>query len=184
MVDVVVRGPLTGQGAACEAVLRALPDWFGIEASIVQYVADAAVLPSFVSVGGGTEGTDAGPRGTSEEPGRTDEARAGDREGEHVVGLLSLKRHAPEAAEIHVMGVLPDRHRGGVGAALLAAAEDWLRRDGVRFLSVKTLSPARPDPGYAQTRAFYRAMGFVPLMELPELWGKENPCLVMVKPLA
>jgi hypothetical protein len=33
---------------------------------------------------------------------------------------------------------------------------------------------------YASTREFYEAMSFRPLECLPELWGKDNPCLVMV----
>jgi len=33
-----VRGPLLGQGEAAERILRALPDWFGIEASVLDYV--------------------------------------------------------------------------------------------------------------------------------------------------
>jgi GNAT superfamily N-acetyltransferase len=169
----IVRGPLEGQGAACNAVLHALPDWFGIEESIVHYVDDVDGLPAFVALedvfGGATE-----PRDVA---GRVDGA------GERIVRLLALARHSPEAAEIHVMGVLRERQRAGVGRILLAAAEDWLRDEGVRYLSVKTLSAAHPDPNYAATRAFYAAMGFVPLMELPGLWDPGNPCLVMVKAL-
>jgi GNAT superfamily N-acetyltransferase len=153
-----VRGPLEGQGAACEAVLRALPDWFGVEASIVQYVKDVDDLPTFVAVD-----------------------RAATRE--RVVGLLAIALHSARAAEIHVVGVLQDRHRCGVGRVLLAAAEDWLRLQGVRYLTVKTLSASHPDPDYAATRAFYAAMEFVPLMELPDLWGPSDPCLVMLKTL-
>ncbi len=51
------------------------------------------------------------------------------------------------------------------------------------YLTVKTLSSTHPDPDYAETRAFYAAMGFVPLMELPDLWDPGNPCLVMLKKL-
>jgi GNAT superfamily N-acetyltransferase len=153
-LEVVVRGPLRGQGAACEAVLRALPDWFGIEESIREYVSDVDDLPTFVAA-----------------------------DGEHVVGLLALTLHSPQAAEIHVMGVLTGWQRGGVGRALLAAAERWLRERGAAYLTVKTLSATVSDPSYAATRAFYAAMGFVPLMELPRLWGPENPCLLMLKTL-
>jgi hypothetical protein len=45
---------------------------------------------------------------------------------------------------------------------------------------VKTLGPSYPDEGYAQTRGFYVARGFVPLEELLELWDA-NPCLLLVK---
>ena len=38
-------------------------------------------------------------------------------------------------------------------------------------------------PAYAQTRAFYLAMGFRPLEELRKLWDEANPCLIMVKRL-
>jgi GNAT superfamily N-acetyltransferase len=158
MPDLRVRGPLFGQGAPCEAVLRALPDWFGIEESLNQYVHDVDGLPTFVA-----------------------EEDAGAAHRPVVVGLLAVEMHSAEAAEIHVGGVVPDRHRTGAGRALLAAAETWLREQGVTYLTVKTLSAADPDPGYAGTRAFYVAMGFVPLLELPTLWGPKNPCLVMLK---
>ena len=53
----------------------------------------------------------------------------------------------------------------------------------IEFLQVKTLSETHPDPNYASTRAFYQAMGFRKLQELPGLWGEANPCLRMVKSL-
>ena len=49
------------------------------------------------------------------------------------------------------------------------------------FLQVKTLSPARPDEGYAKTRAFWLACGFRPLEELPTLWDADNPALQLIK---
>lgn len=164
----VVRGPLRGQGAACEAVLRALPDWFGIEESIRQYAKDVDGLPAFVAVE-----ADAAPQRATRAAGPA----------QRVVGLLAVATHSAQAAEIHVMGVLQDRQRQGVGRALLAAAETWLREQEVAYLTVKTLSATHPDPGYAATRAFYASMGFVPLMELPTLWGADNPCLVTLKTL-
>ena len=96
--------------------------------------------------------------------------------------LLSLKLHTPRAAEVYVMGVRRARHRQGLGTALLATADEYLRARGVEYLQVKTLGPSDPDEGYAWTRAFYEARGFVPLEELHELW-KHNPCLLLVKRL-
>jgi catechol 2,3-dioxygenase-like lactoylglutathione lyase family enzyme len=45
------------------------------------------------------------------------------------------------------------------------------------------LSDRRPDEGYAKTRAFYRACGFRPLEEFPDLWDAQNPALQMIKSL-
>jgi GNAT superfamily N-acetyltransferase len=98
-------------------------------------------------------------------------------------GLLALKIHSDTAAEIYVMGVLPQRHRTGIGTALLAEAEDVLRGTGIEYLQVKTLGPARPDEHYEATRRFYEARGFRPLEETTAIWGEENPCLIMVKRL-
>jgi GNAT superfamily N-acetyltransferase len=96
--------------------------------------------------------------------------------------ILALKIHNPRAAEVYVMGVRRNRHREGLGTALLQAAEEYLRALDVEYLQVKTLGPSYPDAGYAATRAFYEARGFVPLEELLELW-EQNPCLLLVKRL-
>lgn len=139
----------------CERVLRALPEWFGIESSIVRYVADVRDRKTWAAF-----------------------------EGAGVVGFLSVTRHFPETAEIHVMGVLRAEHGRKIGSQLVATAARDCAREGVRFLTVKTLSPAHPDAGYAATRAFYRRQGFLPLEEFPTLWGAANPCLFLVKSLA
>jgi GNAT superfamily N-acetyltransferase len=96
--------------------------------------------------------------------------------------LLSLKLHTPRAAEVYVMGVRRARHREGLGTALLEAAEEYLRGRGFEYLQVKTLGPSDDDEGYARTRAFYEARGFVPLEEIHGLW-ENNPCLLLVKAL-
>src|SRR5262245_23301964 len=94
--------------------------------------------------------------------------------------FLSLKIHTPQAAEVYVMGVRRERHGEGLGTALVTAAEAYLRAQGVEYLQVKTLGPSYPDEGYARTRSFYEARGFVPLEELHDLW-EQNPCLLLVK---
>ena len=50
------------------------------------------------------------------------------------------------------------------------------------FLAVKTLSDRDPYPPYAETHAFYEAMGFTPLMDL-DIWGPDNPALLLVRSL-
>ncbi|MCJ7695233.1 MAG: hypothetical protein MUO40_07370, partial [Anaerolineaceae bacterium] len=66
---------------------------------------------------------------------------------------------------------------------LMWQAEAWLYGQGVLYLQVKTLGPSCEDENYAGTRAFYEAMGFVPLEELAQIWDEANPCLIMVKKL-
>ena len=149
MSDVVELHDSAERSRVAEAVLRDLPDWFGIEDATRSYVEQAAALPTFVAP-----------------PDR---------------GFVCVKQHTPRAAELYVMGVRREHHRQGLGRALVAAAEAWCRARGIRFLQVKTLGPSHADPGYAATRAFYEALGFVPLEELPTLWDESNPALLSVK---
>ena len=98
---------------------------------------------------------------------------------------MTLKPTSAHAIEVHVMAVLPGEHRRGVGRALVERAAAYARDEGFSLLHVKTLAPTPRDPypPYAATRAFYAAVGFVPLEELPQVWGPENPCLLMVRAL-
>ena len=98
-----------------------------------------------------------------------------------VVGFLIIKRHFPESAEIHCMGILPQYHRRGIGKLLIEELGTYLNSDRVKILQVKTLSEDRECIAYAKTRAFYRSAGFTPLEVFPTFWDKENPCLVLVK---
>lgn len=151
---VEVTGPLEEQGRHVETLLRGLPDWFGIEQSLVEYARAADELPTFVA-----------------------------RSGESLVGFVTLRRTSEAAMEVHVMAVRRDWHRRGVGRRLLEAAAAFARAGGCSLLHVKTLGPSEPDESYAATRRFYEATGFMPLEEIPGLWGPENPCLLLVKPL-
>jgi GNAT superfamily N-acetyltransferase len=135
-------------------LLLALPTWFGIESAVADYVRAAAELPTYLAF---------------------DPCR-------NVVGALLVKRHFPVSAEVYLMAVHPAWHRRGIGRALLETAETQLSLDGVRLLQVKTLGPSHSDAGYGATRAFYTAMGFLPVEELKDLWPG-NPCLIMAKSL-
>lgn len=123
-----------------ERLLRGLPEWFGIESSINEYVETARTLPTLLAV---------------------------DAAGE-AVGVLLHQRHFAQAAEIHLMAVDRTWHRRGIETALVAAVEAAVRSDGAQLLSVKTLGPSRPS--YGHTRRFYLARGFLPLEELRNLW--------------
>ena len=99
---------------------------------------------------------------------------------EKTVGFLTVKETSQFAAEIYVMGVLPEYHRKGFGRKLVMECIEYCREKGYEFLQVKTLAPSHSDIGYEKTRKFYFAMGFKPLEE-NEIWGKDNPCLVMIR---
>jgi ribosomal protein S18 acetylase RimI-like enzyme len=151
-LQIKTRWEESGSGIVCQAILDALPHWFGIPASVAEYVAVADRSPSVIA---SAEGRD--------------------------IGITTLVRHSPYAAEVFVMGVLPEYHRKGVGWAMLRAVEASLASSGVEFLQVKTLSPSKDDIGYEETRSFYLAYGFRPLEEFPLLWDSENPALQMIK---
>ncbi|MFM9959351.1 MAG: GNAT family N-acetyltransferase [Phycisphaerales bacterium] len=146
-----------GQSSLCEAVLRDIPEWFGIEESLLNYVRDAERLATWIVW-----------------------ARGDDGGGEDAVGFMSLTHHYEHSAEIHCMAVKRAWHGRGVGRLLVRHAEAWCRGLGVEYLQVKTQGPSRPCPEYAGTTAFYERMGFRRLEEMKTLWGVV-PALVLVK---
>jgi coenzyme F420-0:L-glutamate ligase/coenzyme F420-1:gamma-L-glutamate ligase len=149
VTDVVEITEPAERSRIAEAVLRDLPEWFGIEEATAAYIEAAATLPTFAV--------------------------------EPDAGFLCLKQHTPRAAEVYVMGVRHERQRRGIGRALVEAAESWCRAQRIRYLHVKTLGPSAESRGYAATRAFYEAVGFIALEELHGYWDEENPTLILVK---
>ena len=149
------RDQTVGSGAICRQILEPLPGWFGIPESVADYVAGSDRLPTVI-------------------------ASVGDKD----IGILTWFVRTPFAAEVYVMGVLPELHRQGIGRQLLDHVENSLANDGIEFLQVKTLSHSKPDDEYDRTRASYSACGFRALEEFPNLWDIENPALQMIKRIA
>lgn len=135
-------------------LLASVPEWFGLPEANLEYVEAARTMETWVV--------------------RNDAGAA--------VGVTLVVRHFPETAEVHLTVVDRAHHGEGVGTAMLAAVEADARAAGVRLLEVKTLGASHPDPNYARTRQFYARRGFLPLEET-DLWGPDNPCLILVKPL-
>lgn len=154
-LELVIDVYRPGDADGCAAVLAALPGWFGIAASNRAYLDGLRHRPSFVA-----------------------------HEGGGITGFISLEPAFPESCEIHVLAVRPECHRQGVGRALLAHAEGWAVAAGCAMTYMFTLGPSHPDEGYARTRAFWRAQGYLPLFETSALWGPEQPALVSAKALA
>ncbi len=152
-MNLVIEKPMLGKGSVCEKIMRSLPQWFGIEAAIIQYAKDIEQLPTFVAM-----------------------------EDSKAVGFLTIKQHNQFTAEIYVMGVLPQFHRKGIGSSLIEQAEKFINQNGIEYFQVKTLGESHPDKYYALTRGFYFKMGFKPIEEFSQIWD-DIPCLLMVKAL-
>jgi GNAT superfamily N-acetyltransferase len=149
-----IIGPVLNEKAQCEEVLRSLPMWFGIEHALVMYADDSARLPTFAAA-----------------------------EGAKVMGFISLRQHFPCAWEVHCIAVRAEYRNKGLGKSLMAHAESWLAQQGVSMLQVKTVAATSPSKEYAQTREFYRHVGYQPLEVFPNLWDAHNPALQLVKVL-
>jgi ribosomal protein S18 acetylase RimI-like enzyme len=145
-----------GDSTIARVILESLPEWFGLTGPRETFINNARHLPMIVA--------------------RT--------QAENVIGFLSLKRHTVAATEAYVLGVRRDHHGHGCGRAMFGAAEHRLAAEGVRYLTVKTLAASNPDPNYAATRRFYEAIGFEPIEVFPTFWNENNPCLLMLKPIA
>jgi rhodanese-related sulfurtransferase/GNAT superfamily N-acetyltransferase len=138
----------------CDAIIASLPDWFGNEQGIRDCAAAVRSQPGFVL-----------------------------EQADTVSGFVTVGRPRPQVAEITWIAVHPDSRRRGAGRALLDAVVAELQRDGSRYLVVKTLSDREAYEPYAETRAFYIATGFIPLIDL-DIWGPENPALLFVRSIA
>jgi GNAT superfamily N-acetyltransferase len=149
-----IIGPELERPGDCEAVLRSLPMWFGIERALLMYARDSATMPTFALS-----------------------------DGPHLGGFLTLRQHFPEAWDIHCVAVRADARGKGHGSRLLAHAEAWLKERGVRFLQVKTVAATSSSREYAETREFYLHRGFTPIEVFPTLWDPHNPALQLIKVL-
>lgn len=135
-----------------DSILHRLHDWFGIEESTTEYIEGSRKTKYYTAY-----------------------------DGEKPIGFISIKFNNEYTGEIYVFGILKEYHGMGLGTELVKEAEKYLKKENYKFLMVKTLGPSHPDLNYKKTRAFYRHAGFYPLDEIPEIWGKENPCLIMIK---
>ena len=142
-------------GAECASILAELPEWFGIPRSNAEYAAAAEREPAWVA----------------EDNGET-------------VGVMVLTDHGFSAIDVHLLAVRPQFHGRGVGRALIRQALAVTRDLGKPYLTVKTQGPLAGYEPYERTRRFYEAVGFKGLEEFTEIWGPENPCLIMIMPVA
>jgi len=82
----------------CNRILRALPNWFGAEPSIVDYTERVQAMPFFAAFTQNPDG---------------------------AVGFIALKTHNKFTSEICVTGVLEEFHRQGIDRSLVAHCENY-----------------------------------------------------------
>ena len=142
------------KSAITEKILRQLPEWFGLEASILEYIQNVKKKLFFAVY-----------------------------DGEMAVGFICISYHNVFTAELYLTGILKKYHRKGIGKELVAIAEKKLVEKGFIMFMVKTLGESVDCEEYNRTRYFYRSVGFYPLEEFTQIWDEENPCLIMAKSL-
>jgi len=100
-----------------------------------------------------------------------------------MIGFPTVHRNFLESWDITWMAVPPDHHHRHIGRQLIGALVEDARDNEVRPLQVKTLADLHPSPEHVRTRAFSESFGSLRLEVTPELWGPENPYLLLVMPL-
>lgn len=141
---------------AARSILEALPDWFGIEESREEYISSSAELPFFCAI---------------------DEEKDG-----MPVGFLCLMETGNATVELHVMGVMKEYHRGGIGRRLFEEAKNYAKQAGYSFFQVKTVQMGKYED-YDRTNLFYQSVGFKEFEVFPTLWDEANPCQIYVMAL-
>lgn len=122
-----------GLGKKCENVLRTLPEWFGREDSLIEYVSEIDSLETYTAW-----------------------------DGNELIGFFSVNYHSAFSAELHVLAVHRDYHRQGIGRQLYQTIEKDLRTRALKFIQVKTLGVSANDANYEKTRHFMQHWAFTP----------------------
>ena len=134
-------------------VLEALPEWFEVEQSREQYIADSVKFEYFAAF-------------VDDRP----------------VGFMCLKQTGKKTVELAVTGVLKQYHRMGLGRQMFELAKKTAIEQGYSFMQVKTVKMGVYD-SYDKTNRFYLSLGFKELEVIECIWGKENPCQIYVMAL-
>ena len=133
-------------------ILNSLPEWFGIESAILEYVDAVADLDFF--------------------------AASDDKE---FIGFITVKFLFNNVANLHVLGIKEKYHNKGIGTKLFNEAEKLAKEFKCEYITVYTLSPSARSEPYLKTIKFYKSLGFTSLYESNRIWDKHNPFLLMVK---
>ena len=134
-------------------VLEALPDWFGVEESRESYIRESADILMVAAF-----------------------------DQDRPIGFICLQETGKDTIELHVMGVLMEYHRKGVGKELFKEAKEIAAKSGYSFMQVKTVKMGVYED-YDRTNLFYQSLGFKEFEVFPLLWDELNPCQIYVMSL-
>ena len=135
---------------AAREILESLTDWFEVPEAREEYIEQSGSLPFWCAC-----------------------------DGDKSVGFLCLHETGKATVELHVMGVLKEYHRKGIGSALFRAAYEAAKAEGYEFIQVKTVRMGMYED-YDDTNRFYLALGFKEFEVFPTFWDEKNPCQVYV----
>ena len=154
-MKISVRPLEPADAETCDAIMGTLPDWFSYEPGLADCAQAVRTQSGWVAADGDT-----------------------------VLGFATWVERTPATAEITWMAVERGRRNKGVGTAIIERlAEDLAARGyhlALALTSAASKEPSGPDT-YAETRAFWRARGFHPLIEL-DIW-ETDLALLQVRPL-
>ena len=133
-------------------ILRKLPEWFGNEKGLLEYVNTVYKYPFWAAF-----------------------------DKNNCIGFFSLKFHHNRTGDIYVCGIDPNYHGKGIGTLLYKELEKYCLKNNCEYIIVKTVDEKNIEKHYGKTVKFYKSIGFKELITLPELWDENNPCLIMIK---
>jgi ribosomal protein S18 acetylase RimI-like enzyme len=133
-------------------ILRKLPEWFGNEKSLQDYINTVKNYPFWAAF-----------------------------DNSNCIGFFSGKIHYNRTGDIYVCGIDPKYHGKGIGTLLYKELEKYCIKNNCEYIIVKTLSELAQCDHYIKTKQFYKKIGFKELITLTEMWDENNPCLIMIK---
>lgn len=97
------------------------------------------------------------------------------------LGFLIIKETSPYTIELYCLGLFAKSRGQGLGRILVDEVLN-LYREKFMFCQVKTLDEGI-DKHYDKTIGFYKSLGFMKMETIKEIWGEDNPCMIMIKSL-
>ena len=134
------------------AILKDLPEWFGIEEATKEYIDTVTNYPFIAAY-----------------------------IDNKAVGFYSVKEENPHVLDMYVLGVMRNYHNQGLGTKLQAYVNDYAKSKNYKYLMVLTLAEKAQNKEYLKTRKFYLKQGFIDFYQNDNIFDHSNPCQIMLK---